>query len=264
MQYYMLHTQYLDRIHGIRFRLQYFCPGVGQLSHMSVSTRVIPHFSKDFSQPDPIPKTGQRRVLELMESGRIFRYQGGDFSDAALLEVEFAAMLGCQFSIGLNSCGSALFLALKALGVQRNDRILVNGFTLTPVPSAIVHVGAQPVLVETTNAFHMDTADLVRKARDSGARVLLLSHIRGHVCDMHEITNICADLGLVLVEDCAHTLGASWDGQATGTFGTVGCFSAQTNKLINSGEGGLLVTDDEQIAAKVLIHYYTRFYASAQ
>ena len=80
---------------------------------MLSSTREIPCFTRDFSAPDPIPEAGQRRVSELMGSGRIFRYQGGGDEDASLLEEDFARMLGTRFAIGLNSCGSALFLALK-------------------------------------------------------------------------------------------------------------------------------------------------------
>jgi len=84
--------------------------------------------------------------------------------------------------------------------------------------------------------------------------VLLLSHMRGHIVDMDSVVALCDELDITLVEDCAHTMGASWRGQLTGTFGKVGVFSTQTFKHINSGEGGLLVTDDEDVVAQAILY----------
>jgi dTDP-4-amino-4,6-dideoxygalactose transaminase len=124
---------------------------------------------------------------------------------------------------------------------------------LAPVPGAIAHASAEPVLVDIERRTVIDVADLHRKASDSGARFLLLSYTRGHIPDMDAVMRVCREHGLVVIEDCAHTMGADWDGQLTGTFGDVGCFSTQTFKHINSGEGGLLVTDDDDIAARAIL-----------
>ena len=86
------------------------------------------------------------------------------------------------------------------------------------------------------------TSTRAAKAEASGARVLLLSYMRGHVPDMDRVMAACTRLGLGVIEDCAHTLGATWRGRLTGTFGEAGCFSAQTFKHLNSGEGGFVVT----------------------
>ncbi len=91
------------------------------------------------------------------------------------------------------------------------------------------------------------------KAAGSGARTLLLSHMRGHVCDMARLASICHEHEIQVIEDCAHTMGAAWDGRATGTWGRAGCFSLQSYKHANSGEGGLLVTDDEDVAAQAIL-----------
>jgi dTDP-4-amino-4,6-dideoxygalactose transaminase len=131
--------------------------------------------------------------------------------------------------------------------------VLTSSFTLAPVPGAIAHAGASAVLVETRADYTTDLADLERKAASSGARVFLLSHMRGHITDLRAVQGICERHGIALVEDCAHTMGARWDGQHTGTFGKVGCYSAQTYKHINAGEGGLLVTNDDDIAAQVIL-----------
>jgi dTDP-4-amino-4,6-dideoxygalactose transaminase len=209
----------------------------------------------DLSQPEPIPEAGITRAVELMRSGRLHRYgeTGGGPPETSLLEQEYAACVGSRYCVALNSCGAAMFVALKALDVQPGDKVLSSSFTLAPVPGAIAHAGAQPVLVETTPNYTTDLADLEHKAASSGAKVFLISHMRGHISDMEAVTALCSRLGVAVVEDCAHTMGAQWHGRPTGTWGRVGCFSAQTYKHINSGEGGLLVTDDADIAARAVL-----------
>jgi dTDP-4-amino-4,6-dideoxygalactose transaminase len=212
-------------------------------------------FGKDLSQPEPIPEAAIEQAVALMRSGRLHRYgeQGAGTPDPALLEQEYAAYVGAKYCVAVSSCGAAMFLALKALGVQPGNKVLTSSFTLAPVPGAIAHAGASPVLVETRDDYTTDLADLEHKAATSGARVLLLSHMRGHISDLRAVQAICERHHIALVEDCAHTMGARWDGQHTGTFGRIGCYSTQTYKHINSGEGGLLVTDDDDIAAQVIL-----------
>ncbi len=214
-----------------------------------------PRLTRDLTQPEPVPAAGIARALELMQSGRLHRYgeTGGRGSESALLEEEFARSVGARYCVAMSSCGATLFAALKALGVKPGDPVLSSAFTLAPVPGAIAHANARGVLVEMTDDYTLDLADLERKAAASGARVLLLSHMRGHVSDLSAVAALCQRLGVALIEDCAHTMGAHWDGRPTGTFGAIGCFSAQTYKHINSGEGGLLVTDDDDIAAQVIL-----------
>jgi dTDP-4-amino-4,6-dideoxygalactose transaminase len=155
--------------------------------------------------------------------------------------------------VAVSSCGAAMFIALKALGVKPGDKVLTSTFTLAPVPGAIAHAGAEAVLIETTSDYMTDLVDLERKAETSGAKVFLLSHMRGHIADLEAIRIICDKHGIAIVEDCAHTMGAKWDGKHTGTWGKAGCYSAQTYKHINSGEGGLLVTDDDDVAAQAIL-----------
>lgn len=223
---------------------------------MASELTLRPRLARDLTEPAPIPEAGIARALELMRSGRLFRYGelGAEQNDVALLEQEFAAVVGRRFCVAVNSGGAALCLALKVLDVQPCEPVLVNGFTLAPVPGAIVHAGARPVIVEINDDYRLDIADLRRKARKTGARVLLLSHMRGHVCDMDAITAACAELGLTLVEDCAHALHAFWRGRAIGTFGTAAAFSAQTYKHLNAGEGGFLVLDDADQAARAILY----------
>lgn len=209
----------------------------------------------DLTAQEPIPEAGVRAALALLQSGKMHRYgeASGVPAEAALLEAEFAESVNRRYAVGLNSCGSALFVALKCLDVGAGDVVLSNAFTLAPVPGAVAHAGATLRLVDVTDDLTVDLDDLDRKAA-AGAKVLLLSHMRGHIADMDRVAALCARHGIALVEDCAHTMGAGWNGRPTGTFGAVGCFSLQSYKHANSGEGGLLVTDDDDIAARAILH----------
>jgi len=212
-------------------------------------------FGKDLSTPEPIPEEAIERAVDLMRSGRLHRYgeQGSGYPEPSLLEQDYAAYVGSKYCVAVSSCGAAMFIALKALGVKPGDKVLTSTFTLAPVPGAIAHAGAKPVLVETTVDYTTDLADLENKIISSGAKVFLLSHMRGHITDLQAVSALCDAHGVALIEDCAHTMGAKWDGKHTGTWGKVGCYSAQTYKHINSGEGGLLVTDDDDVAAQAIL-----------
>lgn len=216
----------------------------------------LPRLARDLTEPEPIPEAGIARAVELMRSGRLFRYgeAGADQLDVARLEQEFAAFVGRRYCVAVNSGGGALFLALKVLGVEPSDPVLVNGFTLAPVPGAIRHACANPVIVEIGADYVIDVDDLARKARASGAKVLLLSHMRGHLADMNAVMAVAREHGLAVVEDCAHAMCASWKGRTIGTFGAVAAFSAQTYKHLNAGEGGFVVLDDPAMAAKAILH----------
>ena len=211
--------------------------------------------SVDLATPEPIPAEGIRAAAALMESGALFRYAEIDEigSPVAALESEFGTRVGRRYAVAVNSCGAALYMGLHCLDVGPTEAVLLNSWTLAPVPGAVAHVGAKPVFVETGEDLTIDLNDLRVRAAEYQGSVLLLSHMRGHIANMTEVTAICHEHGLRLVEDCAHSLGGNWDGQATGTFGEVGCFSTQTYKHLNSGEGGLLVTDDEEIAARAIL-----------
>jgi len=209
----------------------------------------------DLATPEAPPKASVEAAVRLLESGYLFRYgeMGGEGNEASLLEQEFAALLGAKYCIGVNSGGSAIFLALKAAGVGRGDKVLLNAFTLAPVPGAIEHLGAKAVLVEINQRLVMDVDDLRRKAKASSAKYLLMSHMRGHVADMDAVSEVCTELGIKMIEDCAHTMGATWNGRQTGRFGLAGAFSSQSYKQFNTGEGGLIITDDPDLAARAIL-----------
>jgi dTDP-4-amino-4,6-dideoxygalactose transaminase len=210
-------------------------------------------FTGSFTQQEPIPEEGIAAAVEVMRTGRLHRYnvKGDEAGEVALLEQEFAAAMGVKYCLAVASGGYAMTTALRALGVKPGDKVLSNAFTLAPVPGAIAAVGAVPVFVGVTEALTIDLDDLEAKADQ--ASVLLLSHMRGHICDMDRLLEICDRHGVRVIEDCAHTMGARWRGRLSGTDGIIGCYSTQTYKHMNSGEGGFLVTNDDQVMARAVI-----------
>ena len=213
-------------------------------------------FTKAFTQQEAIPEQAKQRVMELLDSGRLHRYNtvGNELSDAAMLEQAYAQYQGRKYCLACTSGGYGIHIALRAMGLQAGDEVLTNAYTLAPVPGAIHAAGGKPVLVEIDENYHLDLADLKAKAKASNAKILLLSLMRGHIPNMQQLMTLCNELGIKVLEDCAHTMGASWDGIKSGNFGQVAAFSLQTYKHMNTGEGGLVVTDDAEIAARLIMH----------
>ena len=213
-------------------------------------------FTKAFTQQEAIPEQAKHRVMELLDSGRLHRYNtvGNELSDAAMLEQEYAQYQGRKYCLACTSGGYGIHIALRAMGLQAGDEVLTNAYTLAPVPGAIHAAGGKPVLVEIDENYHLDLADLKAKAKASNAKILLLSLMRGHIPNMQQLMTLCNELGIKVLEDCAHTMGASWNGIKSGNFGQVAAFSLQTYKHMNTGEGGLVVTDDAEIAARLIMH----------
>lgn len=212
-------------------------------------------FTGSFTQQEPIPEEGIEAAIAVLRHGRLHRYNTapGEVAETALLEEEFAALTGAKYCLAVASGGYALGCALRAVGVEPAQPVLTNAFTLAPVPGSIAAVGAKPVFVEVTPDLTLDFDDLAAKAQATGAKVLMLSHMRGHLCDMDALAALCDRLGVAIIEDCAHTMGAAWKGVPSGRHGLVGCYSMQTYKHINSGEGGFLITDDAEVAARAIL-----------
>jgi dTDP-4-amino-4,6-dideoxygalactose transaminase len=210
-------------------------------------------FTGSFTQQEPIPEDAIEAALAVLRHGRLHRYNTvpGELSETALLEQEFAALTGARYALAVASGGYAMGCALRAVGIGPGDAVLSNAFTLAPVPGAIAALGARPLFVDVTEDLTIDLDDLAAKAGQ--ARVLLLSHMRGHVCDMGRLMAICDAAGVTVIEDCAHTMGAAWRGLPSGRHGAMACYSMQTYKHVNSGEGGFIITDDAELAAKAVL-----------
>lgn len=159
--------------------------------------------------------------------------------------------MGSKFALAVSSCSAALFLSLKALDLPRDARVMIPGFTFAAVPSSVLHADCLPVLCEVDDNYRVNIDDFVKKL--PSVQAVIISHMRGHTSDMDAIMTLCTAAGIPLIEDAAHSLGTLWNGRKIGTIGTIGCFSFQSYKMINAGEGGIMITDDADLVARAII-----------
>ncbi len=216
-------------------------------------SKIIDFDNKAFK---PVPEEGIQLAVDAMRRGVIYRYQPktAEQSLTANFEKKFAEFMGVKHAVAMNSCGSAMFIALNIAGVQPGDKILSNAFTFHAVPSVIHHARAEPVLVETTREWGIDPDDLDRKAAESGAKVFLMSYMRGHVPDLERVLEVVNKHNLLFIEDCAHAYCTDWEGKPLGTLGAIGCFSTQSSKGLSAGEGGIFITNNDEFAAKAVLY----------
>ena len=200
---------------------------------------------------EPIPEAARAEVERLLSSGDLFRYTAPENAPVALLEREFAELLGAKYALAVSSCSAALFLSLKALDLPRGAKVLIPAFTFAAVPSSIVHAECEPVLCECGDDYRIDMEDFAAKL--PGVDAVMISHMRGHTSDMDAIMALANAAGLPVIEDAAHSLGTTWHGRNIGTIGRIGCFSFQSYKLVNAGEGGIMITDDADLIARAVI-----------
>ncbi|EBA14922.1 aminotransferase, DegT/DnrJ/EryC1/StrS family protein [Roseobacter sp. SK209-2-6] len=201
---------------------------------------------------EAIPEAARAEIDALLQSGDLFRYTAPENAPVTLLEQEFAELLGSKYALAVSSCSAALFLSLKALDLPRDARVLIPGFTFAAVPSSVVHADCVPVLCEVGENYRIDIADFTARL-DQDIQAVIISHMRGHTSDMDAIMALCEARGIPVIEDAAHSLGTTWNGRNIGTIGRVGCFSFQSYKMVNAGEGGILITDDADLAARAVI-----------
>jgi 8-amino-3,8-dideoxy-alpha-D-manno-octulosonate transaminase len=189
----------------------------------------------------------KRLVNQVVDARSPFRFYGLDAQGMVdRLEAEWCSTFGHKHALGVNSGSAALHIALCAFGVGPGDEVLVPGYMWVACISAIVRTGAIPRLVDIDNSFCMDPADLERKIGPRSKAVLLVN-MSGAMGRNDRIAEICRKHNLRLLEDCAQAIGASLMGRPAGSYGDIGIYSFQLNKNITSGEGGLMVTEDEDL-----------------
>lgn len=194
----------------------------------------------------------EAKALEVLRSGW---YVLG--KEVKSFEEEFAAYTGAKYCVGLASGLDALWLAFRVLGVGLGDEVIVQGNTYIASVMGITINGATPVFVEPDDYYEIDPAKIEEKITNRTKAVLVV-HLYGQATNMEPVVELCCRRGLYLVEDCAQSHGACFQGKMTGTFGDIGCFSFYPSKNLGAfGDGGAIVTDDERIAAdmRVLRNY---------
>jgi dTDP-4-amino-4,6-dideoxygalactose transaminase len=171
--------------------------------------------------------------------------------EVAAFEEEFAAFTGSSYCVGLNSGLDALTLALRALEIGPGDEVIVPANTYIATALAVTANRAMPVFVDS-DEYHCIDVERIEEAITPNTRCLLPVHLYGQACDMGAVTRIAREHGLFVVEDCAQSHGAAWEGKLSGTFGNIGCFSFFPTKNIGAfGDAGAVVTDDADLAEKI-------------
>lgn len=158
--------------------------------------------------------------------------------------------IGCKYAVGLASGTSALHLAVKLAGVKPGEKVFCSDMTFAATVNPVVYENAEPVFIDTEpDTWNMDPVAL-RKAFEiyPDVRVVVIAHLYGTPAKMDEIIAVCKEHNAIIIEDAAESLGATYKGQQTGSFGTYNCISFNGNKIITGSSGGMLLTDDEQAA----------------
>ena len=187
-------------------------------------------------------------VQSALKTKRLFRYQFKEkVSDVTKLETEITQYVDCKYALAVSSATNGIFLALKACGLKHDDKVLIPAFTFVAVPSAVIQAGGNPILVECTDQYVISLADLKNKIIKIRPKFLLLSHMRGHMPEMSKVVELCKAFQVVLIEDAAHALGVKHNGKMAGTWGDIGIYSMQSYKMLNAGEGGIIVSNNEEL-----------------
>ena len=176
-------------------------------------------------------------------------------------EEKIASFVGVKYAVGVNSGTDALFLSLKAAGVGPGDEVITVAHTFVATVSVIVYCGAKPILVDIGEDMNMEV-NQVEKAITPKTKAIIPVHLNGRMCNMVKLMKIAKEHDLLVIEDAAQALGATFDGKGAGSFGLTGCFSFYPAKMLGAaGDGGAAVTNDEEIAEKIRLlrdHGYQR------
>lgn len=185
-------------------------------------------------------------VLATFRSGWI-----GTGPKAAEWEQTFARYTGAKHAVSLSSCTAALHLAMLSLGIQPGDEVITTPMTFCATANAILHAGARPVFADVDPRTGLIQPAEIERRITPRTRLILPVHLAGRACSMREILALCEAWGLALIEDCAHAIETLYEGQHAGTFGRAGCFSFYVTKNLTAIEGGMVITNDQDIAEQI-------------
>jgi len=199
---------------------------------------------------DIIGEEEKEALNEVIESGYLYRY--GNLEDPDFhakvwnLERDFAQKIGVKYALAVNSGTSALLTSLWSLGIGPGDEVIVPGYTFIASITSIIFSGAIPILAEIDETLTLDPSD-VRKKITNRTKAIMLVHMLGNPGHINEIKQIAQENELYLIEDCAQAMGAKYKGKSVGTYGNIGAFSLNVYKTITAGDGGILITNDEDL-----------------
>jgi len=192
----------------------------------------------------------RKELLDVMETGYLSRYGKEDdprFKHKVVtFEKEFAKYIGTRNAVAVNGGTGALITSLAALGIGPGDEVIVPGYTFIASISSIIYAKAIPILTEIDESLNIDPKD-IRKKITKRTKAIMPVHMLGNPCDMDSIMEIAKEFGLYVVEDSCQALGATYKGEKLGSIGDIGAFSLNFNKTITTGDGGVVVTDDDNL-----------------
>jgi dTDP-4-amino-4,6-dideoxygalactose transaminase len=194
-------------------------------------------------------------VMEVLTNRKLSRYGSDDDpgfgAKVRRVEREIASLAGVRYGLGVHGGGSSgLWLSLLGLGIGPGDEVIVPGFTFVASISAIVYAKAMPVLAEVDDSFNLDPADVEARITPR-TKAILVVHMLGAPARLDEMRDVADRHGLFLIEDCAQAFGASYQGQGVGGIGHTGVYSFNEYKTITCGDGGMIVTDDEELYGRL-------------
>jgi dTDP-4-amino-4,6-dideoxygalactose transaminase len=196
----------------------------------------------------------ERAALRAIQSHLYFRYDRRPYAETECgrFEERLCQFFGSKHALATSSGTTALALAIMAARIPPGSAIACPGFTFVATPSAIILAGCKPFLVEVNEDLHLDVADLCRRWTPD-IKAIMVVHMRGFAADMTALTEFAARMGVPVIEDAVPALGADLNGRKLGTFGLAGAFSTQSDKSLNCGEGGFLLTDDSTLFARAVV-----------
>jgi len=196
------------------------------------------------------PEIGEeelKKIMEAVKSGWVS--SKGPFIKE--FESRFSGYIGMKYGIATSSGTAALHLALIALGIGKGDRVLIPTLSFVSVANVVIYTGAEPVFVDSHPEYWCMDPSKIEGRIDNQTKAIIVVHLYGHPCDMGNIMHIAEDHRLHVIEDCAEAHGAEYKGRKAGSFGVISCFSFYGNKIITTGEGGMCLTNNEDLAEKI-------------
>ncbi|MBP1994616.1 DegT/DnrJ/EryC1/StrS family aminotransferase [Paenibacillus eucommiae] len=222
-----------------------------QAEHTPVRTKPwVPTFlsSEEFSEVE------KQYVMKVIDNKHVFRYSGKKDSEAAQLEKLYRDRLNIKHCLAVNAGTSALISALIGAGIGPGDEVIVPAYTYIASASAVLIARAVPVIVECDDSLTLDP-NAIEAAITPYTKAILPVHMKGIPCQMDEIMAIARKHNLIVIEDVAQANGGSYKGKQLGSIGDAGCFSFQQYKLITSGEGGMVATNNDTIYARACVYH---------
>jgi dTDP-4-amino-4,6-dideoxygalactose transaminase len=207
-----------------------------------------PAKTKDFPAWPQFDQREEKALMEVLHSGIWWRTPG---TKTLGFEQDFAEFHQARHGIACTNGTAALEIVMEALGIGLGDEVIVPDFTFVASASAVLFTGAMPVFVDVDpGTFCVDPA-LVEAAITPRTKAVVAVHVAGHPADLDRLQEICRIHNLDLIEDSAHAHGSEWKGHKVGSIGAVGTFSFQASKLMTAGEGGMIITNNDDLAVRI-------------